>query len=115
MEDTILPDLDDTSLPDLPDSVWMRLLANALDPDTPDVGLDLIPVDLPPDAGVDEDFAWDDDATSDTDSDETTPFDSTDDLADHSGGEQFADHGWQSDSEATGWHETEQDPYSDQI
>jgi hypothetical protein len=58
MDESIFGDLDEMALPELPDSVWMRLLANALDPDAPPVGLDLIPVDLPTDqAPADDDAA----------------------------------------------------------
>jgi len=49
MDESMFGELDELSLPELPDSVWMRLLANALDPDAPAVDTALIPVDLPTD------------------------------------------------------------------
>lgn len=45
MDESIFGDLDTMALPELPDSVWMRMLANALDPETPTTSLDLIPAD----------------------------------------------------------------------
>ncbi len=54
MDDSIFGELDELALPALPDTVWMRLLANALDPDAPPAGIDLIPVDLPTDGPVDD-------------------------------------------------------------
>ena len=37
MDESMFGELDELSLPELPDSVWMRLFANALDPDAPPV------------------------------------------------------------------------------
>lgn len=54
MDESTVGDLDEMALPDLPDSVWMRLLANALDPDAPATGLDLIPDDQPAPPGADD-------------------------------------------------------------
>lgn len=63
MDEPILGDLDEVALPELPDSVWMRLLANALDPDAAQTSLDLIPADDPvaglTDDGVPADSAGD--------------------------------------------------------
>ena len=60
MDEPLLGSVDDLELPDLPDTVWMRLLANALDPDAARVGDDLIPVDLPANPN-----ATDDDSSAD--------------------------------------------------
>ncbi len=59
-DEPVLGDVDELALPELPDSVWMRLLANALDPDATRVDDALIPVDLPPDdTAADADaLAW---------------------------------------------------------
>lgn len=54
MDDSVFGDLDEMALPDLPDAVWMRLLANALDPDAPATGLELIPIDDAPIVADDE-------------------------------------------------------------
>lgn len=45
MDDSTTGSLDALELPELPDTVWLRLLANALDPDAPPASADLIPVD----------------------------------------------------------------------
>lgn len=87
MDEPIFGDLDEMALPELPDSVWMRLLANALDPDAPQTSLDLIPADEPV-AGLVDDVLVDDwttdepavDATGDTGPDE------------HSGGSDLLPH-----------------------
>ena len=55
MDESMFGELDELSLPELPDSVWMRLLANALDPDAAPVDDGLIPVDLPTDGEPEDD------------------------------------------------------------
>ncbi len=64
--------LDELAVPELSDAVWMRMLANALDPETPPVDPALVPVDQPVDAAG-AGFPDDDDAG--------TPADDADDAA----------------------------------
>jgi hypothetical protein len=126
MDESIFGDLDEMSLPELSDSVWMRLLANALDPDAPPASLDLIPVDLPvadtPDDGVallGDDWAPDDtdgsllpdDDSDDEDGSDPTHTPSHDDVDMYGHG--LHDSGWESgDStiEAHQWQDSHDDP-----
>ena len=93
MDESIFGDLDEMALPELPDSVWMRLLANALDPDAPPVGLDLIPVDLPTDQPPADDDAADAAMLGATDTDGSDGSDGSDAPDDEDGTEVVGLHG----------------------
>jgi hypothetical protein len=56
MDESTAGGLDALELPELSEAVWMRLLANALDPDAPPADPGLIPVDGP-DTQPDSDLA----------------------------------------------------------
>ncbi len=126
MDESILGDLDEMSLPELPDSVWMRLLANALDPDAPPTSFDLIPVDEPGAVTPDDDGAMlGDDRASDATEDLPTSDDGLDDSSDPwhppshddlGGHDQYGhgvhDGGESSDSGFSGhpWRDSDDDP-----
>ena len=131
MDESVFGDLDEMALPELPDSVWMRLLANALDPDAPPVGLDLIPVDQPTDGPVEDDVLLDDGGFSDTgdgvigDADDSDDSDDGSDSLPHHGalgdlaGQDHeaghaGDHGWDPGITDVGWHHGDDDPYAGQ-
>ncbi|WP_157970617.1 hypothetical protein [Nakamurella deserti] len=78
--------LDALAVPELPDTVWMRLLANAMDPDTAPVNPGLVPADdatWPADDGA---AAAGDPAGDGTDGDDAAGGSDADDASDDGSG-----------------------------
>jgi hypothetical protein len=113
MDESAFGELDELALPELSDAVWMRLLANALDPDAPAASFDLIPVDLPTDTAPHDDAIWDSwtadhqwDSADDSDSDSDTADSDSDSGTAHLSADSLAD----TDASFHGGSETENSP-----